>query len=241
MRQARTERESAGAGYLHRRHPAAKILLALLFLVSLASVPADQRQMSRTVPAILGADLALLVLCILAAHLRPGRILRSAAAVLPFALVFAAMAALAGEGNRAVLLIIRSYLSALAVVILAATASASDLIAGLEFLRAPRFLLSVMEFLFRYLIVLSAEAAAMRDASLSRAGSLRALELRRAAGAVAILFARAWSRAQAVHRAMLSRGFDGTLPRLRQPRFTAADAWLAIAGGAFVVAVRVAV
>ena len=57
----------------------------------------------------------------------------------------------------------------------------------------------------------------MRDASLSRAGSFRALELRRAAGAVAILFARAWSRAQAVHRAMLSRGFDGTLPRLRQP------------------------
>ena len=223
----------AGTGYLHRRHPAAKILLALVFLVCLATV-------SRPAPLLLSADLALLILSIFAANLSPGRLLRSAAAVLPFAFVFAVLTALAGDGNRAILLIVRGYLSALAVVLLAATAPVSDLLAGLEFLRAPRFLLSVMQFLYRYLMVLSAEAAAMRDASLSRAGSFRALELRQASGAAAILFARAWSRAQAVHHAMLSRGFDGTLPRLRQPRFTAADGWFAGAGAALILAVRLA-
>lgn len=225
---------SIGSEYLRRRHPAAKILLALVFLVCLGTVAPRS-------PVLLSADLALLLAAIFAARLPLGPLLRAAAAVLPFALVFAAVTALAGDTDRAVLLIARTYLSALTVVLLAATASVSDLIAGLAFLRAPRFLLSVMQFLYRYLIVLGTEAAAMRDASRSRAGSLRVLELRQTAGAVAILFARAWARAQAVHRAMLSRGFDGTLPRLRRMRFTTADLALAAAGAAIVIAIRVAV
>ena len=220
--------------YLQRRHPAAKILLGSRVpglsrhRVATGSAPAERRsgatRCSASSPRI----------C------RPLACSVSAAAVLPFAFVFAAFTALAGDTNRATLLVIRGYLSALAVVLLAATAPVSDLLAGLEFLRAPRFLLSVMQFLYRYLMVLSAEAAAMRDASLSRAGSFRALQLRQASAAAAILFARAWSRAQAVHNAMLSRGFDGTLPRLRRPRFTAADGWFAGAGAALVIAVRLA-
>jgi cobalt/nickel transport system permease protein len=218
---------------LHRSHPAVKILLTLVFLVSLATV-------SRRAPLLLTADLALLVFGILAARLPLGRVLRMAAAVLPFAFLFALFAVLAGDTNRAGLLIVRSYLSALAVVLLVGTSRVSDLIAGLEFLHAPQFLLSVMQFLWRYLAVLSAEAATMRNASLSRAGSMRAIELRQAAGAAGILFARAWARAQAVHQAMLSRGFEGTLPRFRQPRFTASDVMLGVAGSAVVVAVRLA-
>jgi len=234
LRQARVERWSSGASYLHRRHPAVKIALALLFLISLASVS------SQRVPWFFVTSAALIVCCIVAARLPLLPLLLSAAAVLPFAVLFALVAILAGDNARASLLIVRAYLSALTVLLLAATAPVSDLMAGLEFLRAPRFLLSVMQFLYRYLIVLTGEAAAMRDASLSRAGSLRVLELRQATGAAAILFARAWARAQAVHQAMLSRGFDGMLPRLHQPRFNAADIRFAFIGAAIVIAVRLA-
>jgi len=53
--------------------------------------------------------------------------------------------------------------------------------AGLEWLRAPPFLLQVMQFLYRYLGVLRGEVMAMRVAGLSRGGSMGTLQLRHAA------------------------------------------------------------
>ena len=95
----------------------------------------------------------------------------SAAAVLPFALCFAVASALAGDSARAVWLAIRAYLSAFAALSLIATTPMPDLIAGLEWLRLPRFLLQVMQFLYRYLIVLAEEANAMRQAGSARGGA----------------------------------------------------------------------
>jgi cobalt/nickel transport system permease protein len=152
----------------------------------------------------------------------PG-MLWSAAAVLPFALCFAVVSAISGDPMRAVWLVIRVYLSSFAALLLIATTPMPDLIAGLEWLRVPRFLLQVMQFLYRYLIVLMQEANAMRQAAAARGGAtgmggLGNLHFRQAAAAVGVLFARSYTRAEAIHRAMLSRGFDGRLPvRLRRP------------------------
>jgi cobalt/nickel transport system permease protein len=156
--------------------------------------------------------------------------------VLPFALCFALISVLAGDPMQAIMLVVRGYLSALAVLLLISTTAMPDLIAGLEWLRAPAFLLQVMQFLYRYLIVLMTEAGAMRQAALSRAGSIRTLQFRQASAAAGVLFVRSWARAQAIHRAMVSRGFDGTIPVFRRMKFQSADvlfvaaAALAIAG-----------
>jgi cobalt/nickel transport system permease protein len=99
-----------------------------------------------------------------------------------------------------------------------------ELLAGLELLHAPSFLIQVMQFLYRYLIVLMEEAGAMRDAGASRAGTIRSLELRKAAGAAGVLFARSYGRAQAIHNSMLARGFDGHIPRFRVIAFRPSDA-----------------
>ena len=140
----------------------------------------------------------------------------SAAAVLPFALCFAVASALAGDPERAIRLVIRAYLSSLTALLLIATTPMPDLIAGLEWLRVPRFLLQVMQFLYRYLIVLMEEAKAMRQAGSARGGALRTLQFRQAAAAAGVLFGRSYARAESIHRAMLSRGFEGHLPaRLR--------------------------
>ena len=160
--------------------------------------------------------------------------------MLPFALCFAAVSAVAGDPARGVWLMIRAYLSSLAALLLIATTPMPNLIAGLEWLRAPRFLLQVMQFLYRYLIVLSEEAAAMRQAASARAGWGRTgwgrtgwgqtLQFRQAAAAAGVLFARSYARAQAIHLAMLSRGFEGRLPVFSRAPFRTADAgFLAIA------------
>jgi energy-coupling factor transporter transmembrane protein EcfT len=49
----------------------------------------------------------------------------------------------------------------------------------------------------------------MRIAARSRGG----FRFDAAAGALAVLFARAWERAEAVHQSMLARGFQGRFPQ----------------------------
>ena len=133
--------------------------------------------------------------------------LQGAAVVLPFSFCFALVSVLAGNPAAAAMLLVRSYLSALATLLLVATTPMPDLIAGLEWLRAPHFLIQVMQFLYRYLMVLVAEGSAMRQSSLARAGNHLNMQFRQASAAAGVLFARSWARAQAIHRAMVSRGF----------------------------------
>jgi cobalt/nickel transport system permease protein len=63
----------------------------------------------------------------------------------------------------------------------------------------------------------------MRDAVSCRGGSG---SLMAAGGTVGVLFARSYSRAEAVHRAMLSRGYTGSLPGSAGSRLMAADVLL---------------
>lgn len=232
MRHARIDLWSLGASPIHRLDAAAKFLVTIALLVCIGTLSGH---------ALTAAALYLLLLltAATAARLPVVSILWTAAAVLPFALCFAAMAALAGDGFLAAWLIVRAYLSSLAALLLVSTTPMPALMAGLERLHAPRFLVQVMQFLYRYLLVLIDEATTMRQAATSRAGSLRTMRFRQASAAVGVLFARSRARAEAVHRAMLARGFDGHLPVLRGARLPIADAAFAAAAALLVVTVRV--
>jgi cobalt/nickel transport system permease protein len=217
LRHARIERWSTGSSSIHRLHAAAKIIAALAVLICIATLT---RHSTYACVAYFG----LLATTVVAARLPVGRVLVSAAAVLPFAVCFAVVSAISGEPDRAVMLLVRGYLSSLTALLLIATTPMPELLAGLELLHAPSFLIQVMQFLYRYLIVLMEEAGAMRDAGASRAGTIRSLELRKAAGAAGVLFARSYGRAQAIHNSMLARGFDGHIPRFRVITFRPSDA-----------------
>lgn len=227
------ERWSRGSSVIHRRHAAAKILATLVLLVSIATLT------DHTVVTC-GLYLMLMVTAVLTARLPLPAMLRGAAVVLPFALCFAAVSALAGDPERAVMLLVRGYLSALAALLLIATTPMPDLIAGLEWLHAPGFLLQVMQFLYRYLIVLMEEASAIRQASEARAGSIRTLRFRQASAAAGVLFARAWARALAIHRAMVSRGFEGRIPTFRRIGFRLPDAAFTAVSAVLIAGLRLA-
>lgn len=231
MRHARIERWSLGNSAIHRRHAASKILATLLLLISIATLRQDTE-------AACVLYLALLVTAAAVAKLPVPAMLWAAAAVLPFALCFAVVSALAGDPVRAVWLVIRAYLSSFAVLLLIATTPMPALVAGLAWMRAPRFLLQVMQFLYRYLIVLIEEANAMRQAGSARAGSLGTLRFRQAAAAAGVLFARSYARAQAIHRAMLARGFEGRMPVFGEIPFQMTDAGFVAGAVVLVVAVR---
>ncbi len=175
------------------------------------------------------------------ARLPLGRVLLRAAAVLPFTLVFALLCWFGGDHPRAIALLEKTYLSAVAVLVVAGTTPLPALLEGFAKLGAPRILVSVIQFLYRYLFVVSEQAQHMRIAALCRAGMARRSRLQRfraAAGALGVLFARSYLRAGGIHRAMLARGYDGRLPVADGAHFRPADAVFAVAAMALLATIR---
>src|SRR5439155_8692321 len=145
------------------------------------------------------------------------RAIAGAAVVLPFTLVFAAALWLSGDLQRGLALVMKAYLSALAVLVVIATTPIPLFVRGLETTGAPRFLLMIAQFLYRYLFVISEEAQHIRTAAFARGGTSqgavpRSARFAAAAAALGALFARSYRRADDIHRAMLSRGFTGHFP-----------------------------
>ncbi len=204
------EEWSRRTSVLHRRDARAKIVALLLYLVWLAT--------SVKYPAY-GA---ILVAAAIASGLPLGAILKRALWVLPFAVTFALVSLIAGNSQKAIELLVKSVFSAGGVVLLAATTPMAALMRGAEQLGVPKLLAAVIQFLYRYLFVLVELAWRMKMAARCRGG----WRWESAGGAVAVLFGSAYGQAEGIHRAMLARGFDGSLRTLAVERFNWKDAAL---------------
>ena len=212
---------------LHARDPRAKIVALIVFLVVLATTRAYAW-------LTLGMEAALLVAGVLIANLPIGGLLLRAMAVLPFSLTFGIVSWAAGDPVRAIGLVEKSYLSTAAVLLVIATTPLPTLLGGFEALGIPRLLVLIAQFLYRYLFVVSEQAQHSRLAAACRQGNQqhRRIRFKAATGAVAVLFARSYYRAEGIHRAMMARGFHGKLTPLKPLRFRTSDGLftLAIAG-----------
>jgi cobalt/nickel transport system permease protein len=226
---------SQGSSPLHARDPRAKLVVLLIFLVALATTAGD------AIPALV-IDAALLVAGILIAGLPLGRLLLRAMVILPFSLTFGVISWLAGEHLRAIALVEKSYLSTVAVLLLVGTTPLPRLLSGLEALGTPRLLVLMAQFLYRYLFVISEQAQHLRLAAACRQGvarNHRRGKFRAAAGALAVLFARSYYRAEGIHQAMLARAFSGRFSPLNPLRFRMADGFFTAALGALLILVRI--
>ena len=183
---------------LHRRDARVKLVVLVVFLVWLGTARPI------TMEALAGYGTILIASALLSRLPLPALVWRSAL-VLPFAATFAALSWLAGDSQRAIALLIKSSFSGLAVLLVVATTPMPVLLAAVESLGAPRMLVMVVQFLYRYLFVLSEKAQHMWMAAQCRGG----LRRETAAGAVAVLFGSSHARAEGIHRAMLARGFAG--------------------------------
>jgi len=225
------ERWSRGASFLHARDARVKALALLAYLIALAT----------TRPLTVSAALcyaALVAAAIVAARLPLAGVALRAAAVLPFSASFAAFSWIAGDRAQAASLLGKSYLSAAAVLTLVGATPIASLLRGVESLGMPRLLTLVLQFLYRYLFVVSEQAQHMRLAAQCRGSQGRRWSFRAAAGAVSALFARSYARADGIHRAMLARGFAGEIPLLRPARLDAMDALFLATSLAVLVALR---
>jgi cobalt/nickel transport system permease protein len=156
-------------------------------------------------PIVTAACAAVLLATAVFAQAPLARLLLRAAIVLPFSGVLALTVWWAGDTSRALLLAASSYVSIYAVVLFSHLTPVSAWTAALASWGVPSTFILVMQFLHRYLFLISDEARRIRSAARARGG----FRFDAATGAIGVLFARSWRRSETIHRAMLARGFRG--------------------------------
>ena len=124
-------------------------------------------------------------------------------------------------------IMIKAWLSIVALILLSATTRLTDLLRGLERLHLPRIMVMILSFMYRYIFVLVEEVGRLRTARDSRAygGGTRRHRIR------------SYERGERIYNAMLSRGYDGSLRSIRRLALTAADVMFLAGSGAAVIAV----
>jgi cobalt/nickel transport system permease protein len=123
---------------------------------------------------------------------------------------------------RFVSIVVRSWLSVQAAILLVAVTRFPDLIHAFEHLRVPSVLTTIVAFLYRYLFVLTDEVMRLLRARQARSASQAGhrsggslLWRGRVAGNMAgQLFLRSYERSDRIYNAMLARGYDGHLRTL---------------------------
>ncbi len=233
---------------IHQLDPRVKVLGVVLFIVSNVLLP-DGAWLAFALA--LGLVLAASVM----ANLEPRYTLARSFVALPFALAaITAIFAIPGQplftlavgpwritGTdagviRFVSIVIRSWLSVQAAILLVATTQFPDLMHALRHLRVPNVIVTVVSLMYRYLFVLSDEVLRLLRARESRSavpaggkGGGSVVWRAQVAGAMAgQLFLRSYERSDRVYSAMLARGYRGELLTLN-PHVMKTRDWQALA------------
>jgi len=136
----------------------------------------------------------------------------------------------------------KAVLGTTSAVLLGATTSFPDVLHGLERLKAPKLLVLIAAFMYRYLFTIIDEVQRMRAALAARGYAPKhALQVQAIGRVATALFLRTYERAERVHLAMLARGWRQTMPRLDTLAYSRADALFLAALATPVLAIRVLV
>lgn len=215
---------------VHRLDPRAKVLATLVFLGAVASF--GRYEISAVLPFIF-FPVALAAL----GNIPAGYLLKRIVLALPFVLVLGAFNplldrqvqmqigpfGLSGGWISFASMALRLALTVAAAVILVATTGLDGVCVALERLGLPRVFAMQIGFLHRYAFVLADESGRMLRARELRANG-NALPLREFGTLAGHLLLRTWDRAQRIHLAMLSRGFEGEFHLRRRTVFRRTDA-----------------
>ncbi len=215
---------------VHRLDPRAKLLVTLVFLITVVSF--DKYQVSALLPFFLfPATLAGL------GNIPLGLLLKRLLVVSPFAVMIGlfnpfldtqAMTqlgplTLSGGWVSFGSILLRFTLTVGAALLLVAVTGFYPLCRALERLGTPRIFVVQLMFLYRYLFVLLEEAVRLVRARALRSVGHRGQGLAQFGPLVGHLLLRTLDRAQRIHLAMLCRGFEGRMPASRSEGFSLID------------------
>jgi cobalt/nickel transport system permease protein len=237
-----------GESPVHALDPRAKVLAAVLFILTASLAPAGAF-------AAYAALLAFVLAAAAGSGVGPGYVLRRSLIAVPFALAAAALPftvpgrplwvlpifgglEVSVEGTvRFASILVKSWLSVQMAALLVAVTPFPDLLWGLRALRIPRPLIGIISFMYRYLFVLSDEVLRMTRARAARSAMAdgrqsggRLLWRGKVAGQMAgSLMLRSFERSERIYQAMAARGYRGEIKSLGHFHFGRRDG-LVLAG-----------
>ncbi len=243
------------ASLVHSLDPRVKVLVTLLIILSNILLP-DGAWLA------FGATWGLLLGINHLASLKSSYLITRSFIALPFALAeVTVLFSLPGNslfalgvGNSVLIItdaglirfasiLLRSWISVQAAILMTATTPFPDLIHALRHLHVPTILVAILAFMYRYLFVLSDEALRLMRARESRSarpprdtrfppeeayaparrGGLVLWHARVAGNMAGQLFLRSYERSDRVYQAMLARGYQGQLLTMNQHVITMRD------------------
>lgn len=219
MKQVFLDEYSGLRSPIHQLDPRAKLVGLVVLIVVCVTTPPD---LYAAFAAYLGLELVL----VLMSRLPWKHVLKRMLIVLPFILVVAVFLPFFSKGGGSYNLgpltvsshglmvlwnvTIKSTVSVLAIILLSSTTPFPELLKGMERLRIPHLMTTLLSFMYRYIFVLMDELQRMRRARDSRGWSGKWLWQVKVIGhMIAALFLRSYERGERVYAAMLARGYDG--------------------------------
>ena len=226
----RLDRLSAGSSALHRLDPRAKVLVTLVFIVSVVSF--GRYELSALIPfficpaALIGAG-----------ELPAGYLARKIALMCPFALAVGVFnpvfdrtillhlgpVGISGGWISCASIVVRAALTVAAALVLVALTGFPAVCRAMERLGMPNAFAVQLVFLYRYIFVLTEEGGRASRARELRSCGNKGLGMGSYSSLVGSLLLRTWMRAERVHMAMLARGFTGTFQTCQEFRFGRAE------------------
>lgn len=214
----RMERASEQISPLHRLDTRAKLLVTLLFLIFVLSLPLDN------LAGLILFFVYPIVSCAMAG-ISYGAVFKRSLFVLPFIIFIGIfnpildrqVAFYVGgieitEGWISFLsILIRGLISVQAVFILILTTGFYNLCRGMRCLGVPSLLTTQLLFVYRYILVLLQEALNMDRARAARSFGRKHYPFRMWGIFIGQLLIRTIERSEHIHRAMLARGFTGSI------------------------------
>lgn len=223
MKHSFLDKYSDGHSAVHRLDSRAKIISVFIFILALALTP-PTIWLAYLVYFLAGAGL------ILASRVPLRYILKRSLMIIPFVLLISIFMLFFKGGEVAFsfhiwlwqvsityqglqqmgLLLVRAWLSILALVLLTSTTRMTDLLNGLERLRLPRVMVMTLSFMYRYIFILTDEVMRMKQARDSRnCGGSKIFRVKTVGRMAGTLFIRSYERGERVYDAMLARGYGG--------------------------------
>lgn len=218
------ERTAAMQSPLHGVDARAKLIVTVVFLVAMLSVPLSR----------LSEILLFFIFPIISASMGGmsyGTVFRRSLVVLPFVMfigmfnIFYDRQPVFTIGSLVVTngwiyfasIILRGLLSVQAIIILIGSTGYYHLCRSMQRLGVPSIFTTQLLFVYRYIYVLIDESLAMSRARDARSFGRKSYPLKTWGMLVGQLLIRTFDRAEHISRAMLARGFAGTIPDVSTP------------------------
>jgi cobalt/nickel transport system permease protein len=236
---------ASGDSPLHRLDPRAKLITTLAFIVTVVSF--DKYALSALIPFFIFPIVQISV-----GGLPPGYLLRKILLVSPFAVLIGIFNPLmdreilfqigsinvSGGWLSFFSILTRFLLTVTAALILIATTGFNAVCMALARLGVPRPFVVQLMFLYRYLFVLTDEAARMVRAISLRSFNSSGMGFKTFVSMMGHLLLRTMDRAQRIHMAMLCRGFDGHIRIIRSMEIGCKEIVFAISWSVLFVILR---